>query len=589
MAAPRTVIEASWEVANKVGGIYTVVSGHAKLLDDHYDDYFCVGPLRAEQDFDFFEEPAPERIRQVLEKLRSQGVNGVYGRWDIPGRPATVLLDARHAHFDTDAIKKELWERYEIDSIDSGWEFEEPLRWSWAVGLFVQQLRERSEGRVVAHLHEWMSGFAGLYLKARGVDAGVVFTTHATMLGRTISANTDIDLYGELESLDARALADEFNITAKFTTEVACAREADVFTTVSDITAREAAHLLGTQPHVITYNGISSEDYPTLEEASVLHARNREQIRDFLNYYFFSHYTFDLEESLIFFTSGRFEYKNKGLDVLTDALGRLNAWMQEVDHRKTVVVFYWIPGETHGIKTEVLEERGAFSNMQQFVEDRGKQIVRRILRNAHDLEDLRCSDLLDEEQLKQLRRMSKSLDHGGTPPLCTHNIPFEEDDAVIRALRANGLDNAEHDKVKAIRYPVYLEGSDGLLDLSYNEAIAGTHLGLFPSYYEPWGYTPVEAAGYAIPSVTTDLGGFGRYVQDEDSERGGVYVLGREGRSYEDIVQQLFETMQSYVNLDKHGRMEQKLAAKHLSKATEWQTFIKRYFQAHTQAYETHE
>ena len=470
-----------------------------------------------------------------------------------------------------------LYEKFGIDSISAGGDFDEPMRWAWSVGMFLEQLREHSDQRIVAHLHEWMAGFAGLYVKARGVDAGTVFTTHATMLGRTISANTDINLYADLESLDPYALAKRLDVTAKFTTEVACAREADVFTTVSDITAREAEHLLGTRPHVITYNGIASDNYPTLEEASVLHQRSREQIRDFLNYYFFSHYTFDLEDSLLFFTSGRYEYKNKGLDALTDALGRLNAWMREQDHRKTVVVFYWVPGETHGIKTEVLEERGVFQNMQQFVEDRSRQIVRRILRNADALDELSC---------QQLRRMARGLDHGGTPPVCTHNIPFEEDDAIIRAFRANGLNNGPDDPVKVIRHPVYLNGSDGLIDLEYREAIAGTHLGLFPSYYEPWGYTPVEAAGYGIPSVTTDHGGFGRYVRDEAAESGGVFVLARENRSYEDIVQQLFECMRDYVNLDKHGRMEQKLAAKHLSTRTEWQTFIKHYFQAHTQAYE---
>lgn len=581
------LVEVSWEVANKVGGIYTVVSGHAQLLSEHYEEYLCVGPLFAgRQNFDFVEEPAPEQVRQCLERLRSRGVNGVFGRWDVSGRPACVLLDASHADFDVDAIKAELFERFGVDSLHAGFGFDEPLRWAWAVGLFLAELRGLREDRFVAHLHEWMSGFAGLFVRARGVDVGTVFTTHATMLGRTLSASTDISLYDDLESLDAWSLACELGVVDKHSMEVACARECDVFTTVSDITALEAESLLGVKPAVVTYNGISSDQFPTMEEASVLHAKSRERIHDFLNYYFFSHYRFDLEDTLIFFTSGRYEFKNKGLDVLTDALGRLNEWMRSEGLSTTVVVFYWIPGDAQGIKTQVLEQRGVFSTMQQFVKDLSPQLVRRILRRSGDLSSLSGDELFDADARKKLSRMASKLRHSGSPPLCTHNLPFEEDDSIVRSFRVHGLENSEDDRVKVIRQPVYLNGSDGLLDLTYAEAVAGTHLGLFPSYYEPWGYTPVEAAGYAVASVTTDLGGFGRFVSSEAADSGGVFVLERMSKSYEEVVGGLFEMMRSYVELDKHGRMQQKLAAKELTERTQWETFIKYYYQAHGEAYE---
>ena len=581
------VIEASWEVANKVGGIYTVVQGHAQLLNERYDEYLCVGPLFPHTaSKDFFEEPAPEHIRQTLEHLRLVGINGVYGRWEVPGSPQAVLLDASHAQIDVDAVKGELYERFGVDSLHAGFDFDEPVLWAWAVGMFIEELRSAVGTRLVAHLHEWMAGVAGLYVCARGVDVGTVFTTHATMLGRTISGATEINLYQELSSLDPVVTARDLGVLDKHTTEVACATYCDVFTTVSDITALEAEQLLGVKPAVVTYNGISNENYPTMEEASVLHAQSRERIRDFLNYYFLSHYSFDLDETLIFFTSGRYEYKNKGLDVFTDALGRLNAWMQDVGYAKTVVVFYWVPGEAHGIKTQVLEERRVFRDLQSFVKGQQPQVVRRILRGSQNLSSLSCEELFDVEAREELRRLVSALGRRGTPPVCTHNLPREDEDAIIRSFRANNLCNAESDRVKVVLQPVYLDGSDGLLDLPYEEAIAGTHLGVFPSYYEPWGYTPVEAAGYAVASVTTDLGGFGRFVQEEASG-GGVFVLSRKDRSYEEVVEELFSVMQSYVELDKHGRMEQKLAAKRLTARTQWETFIKYYFQAHAEAYES--
>ncbi len=587
MSDPSMVVEVSWEVLNKVGGINTVVRSKADLLVDHYDDYLLVGPLlQGKRNADFEEAPPPERLRQAFEELRETGIHCVYGHWLIRGKPQVVLLDARQASFDTNEIKRRLWEAYKVDSLGSAYDFDEPLRWSWGVGMLIERLQRNSQEPIVAQFHEWLSGFGLLYLHSHNVPTATVFTTHATMLGRTISGATDIQLYDELDKLDAAALARQLHVADKHTAEVACAQTADVFTTVSEITGIEAEHLLGRKPDVLLFNGVDSTKYPTEEEASVLHRRAREQIRDFLDYYFFSHYTFDLEQSLIFFVSGRYEYRNKGLDVLTEALGRLNEHLKRANHRKTVIVFYFIPGETHGIKTELLEERAAFTHLQHYVGENSRTIVRTILRNAAQLDRVDCTALLDESARRHVAQLADAMRHENLPPLCTHNIPSEENDAIIAGFHAHGLLNREEDKVKVIRYPIYLTGADGLLDLTYTEAVAGSHLGLFPSYYEPWGYTPVECAALAVPAVTSDLAGFGRFIQDKAEK--GVTVLRRHYRSHEEVVSDLLSVMVAYCGLDKYGRNDEKLAAKRLVMLTQWERFIKNYFQAHLLAYEKH-
>lgn len=585
MPKPNSVVEVSWEVANKVGGIYTVVSGKAQELVEHYEEYLCIGPLFAEnRNFEFREQAAPAHIRNIIHELRDVGIQCVYGKWTVRGEPCAVLIDARQAHFDLDSIKGMLYEDFGIDSLRAAGDFDEPLRWAWAVGMFIERLQSSRDEPLVVQAHEWLAGFSLLYLRHSSSKARTVFTTHATMLGRTISANTDIKLYDDLDGINPDSLARELDVQDKHTTERACAQHADVFTTVSEITGIEAHHLLGRRPDVLLFNGISTEKYPTNEEASVLHMKAREDIRDFLDYYFFSHYTFDLEQSLQFFVSGRYEYRNKGLDVLTDALGRLNEHLKEVGHKKTVVVFYFIPTTVHGIKTELLEERSTFTNMQEYLREHGSDITRKIIRNASHLDRLSSEDLLPDEMRTHIERMAANLSHEGLPPVVTHNIVNEQQDPILQGFRRAGLDNDPSDKVKVIWYPVYLTGADGLMDLTYSEAVAGCHLGIFPSYYEPWGYTPAEAAALTVPAITTDLAGFGRYVKKASSS-GGVWVLERHGKSYDDVVEQLFNVLRDFCSMDKFGRNDQKLFAKQLSKKTSWKQFITRYYEAHELAF----
>jgi glycogen(starch) synthase len=511
----------------------------------------------------------------------------LYGTWLIKGEPATILVNCQRAEgIDVNAVKKELWERFGVDSLGARYDYDEPLVWGWAVGKLIARLAasvDLLEGRTgtVAHCHEWLAGFALLHLKAYAPGTGTVFTTHATMLGRTLCASGR-ELYGALDSIQPEQAARELGISEKFTMERACARHAHVFTTVSAITGAEAEALLGRKPDILTLNGLDASLFPTYEEVSILHQRSRERIRDFLEYYFFSHYTFNLDETLVFFITGRFEFHNKGLDIFTQALGKLNERLRAEGSQRTIVAFFWVPWEVHGIKTELLEGKAVFNGIQSFIDEHAEEFTRRILRSAPRMNEFTCEQLLTPEFIRTIQRQMASLRREGNAPFCTHNIPNEENQELIRSFRAAGLNNSAVDPVKVIFYPVYLTGSDGLLDLPYAEAVAGAHLGVFPSYYEPWGYTPVEAMAFGVPAITTDLAGFGQFMAPQSGK--GVFVLSRKGRPDDAVVTELAELLALFAHKDKFGRNEEKTRAKELTQLTDWNEFITYYVSAHVLA-----
>jgi glycogen synthase len=582
---PSTLFEVAWEVCNKVGGIYQVVRSKAELIKRRYDkNYICIGPYVQQQaQFEFQQVAIPPEFAQAFKELEAEGIICLYGKWLIKGEPTTILINFQNTRIDHNAVKFELWEQFKVDSLNAGNDYNEPLTWAWSVGKLIEKLHPKVPGPVVAHCHEWLSGFTLLYLKNRKPQIGTVFTTHATMLGRTI-CGSGRELYDQLGKFDPEQVAKELGVMEKFSMERACAHNASVFTTVSEITGLEAQHLLGKKPDVLLLNGLDDSKFPTFEEASVLHQKNREKIRDFLEFYFFSHYTFDMDQTIVMFITGRFEFRNKGLDVFIKALGKLNSKLREQGSRKTIVAFFWIPNEVHGIKTELLEEKGVFNHIKQYVEENAGEFTRKILRNAPNIKEFTCQELLSEEFVRTIQRQIQSMHRDGNPPLVTHNIPYEDQNSIISAFRQAGLHNSQQDPVKTVFYPVYLTGSDGLLDLQYNDAVSGCHLGVFPSYYEPWGYTPVEAMAFGVPAITTDLAGFGKFMEKNAGK--GIYVLKRQQRNDDDVVEELFQILLTYSHKDKFQRNEEKTHAKALTKLTDWATFITYYFQAHTLAVE---
>jgi len=385
--------------------------------------------------------------------------------------------------------------------------------------------------------------------------------------------------------LDPEKEAYELNVQDKFHVERACAQNAQVFTTVSEITAIEAEKILGRKADVLVLNGLDVEKFPTTEETSIKHVTCREKIREHLTYHFFPHYTFDLTHNLIFFVFGRYEFKNKGLDILIKALAILNTRLKTEKRNRTIAVFFWIPQQTHSVKIELLENKNYYRHIKNFVEWNSPHILKRIVEDFVSQRDLSSETLFSKEFLIELKKDILKFKRQGNPLILTHEINNENNDPIITALKAEGLDNKEEDKVKAILYPVYLTGNDSLINLSYYDAMAGGHLGIFPSYYEPWGYTPLETSAIGVPAITTDLAGFGRFIEKERGNvEGGIFVLKRYQQKEDLIVADLADIMYKFAMLSHNDRVRNKIMAKNLSNLADWQGLIKNYVLAHNLA-----
>ncbi|MFH1771013.1 MAG: glycogen/starch synthase [archaeon] len=583
------LFEASWEVCNKVGGIYTVVKSKAYIMKEYYKNYFLIGPYFPKKAMvELSEKEPPEAIKKAFEDVKKEGLNCYYGTWEVDGSPNTILIDFKSLIEKKNDIKKTLWEWNKIDSMNSQWDFDEPMLWSWAVGMLLLAVdKHLSDKKIVGHFHEWLSGFSIFYLKNNGSNIKTVFTTHATMLGRTMAGNGE-DLYGVLNNINPEERAYHYNVQDKFLTERASAQTADVFTTVSEITAIEAEKILGRKPEVILNNGLTMRKFPTIEETSVKHLMTREKIREFLTFNFFPYYNIELEHNLIFFIVGRYEYKNKGLDVMIKALGKLNDRLKKDNSKRTISVFFWIPMETRGVKVDVLENKNYYRHIKNYIKWHSDDILKKIIMDIVSSKTPSVRTMFTKTFLKDLEKDLIQFKRMGNPPLLTHNIPNESGDSILRELIRVGLDNKEDDKVKVIVYPVYLDGNDSLINLPYYDAIAASHLGLFPSYYEPWGYTPLETAAMGVVSLTTDLAGFGRFIEPHVSKdkTKGIYVLKRYNRTEAQVIDNLYKQMHDFAMLSHEDRVKSKVVAKTLANTCDWANFVGNYIDAHNKCFE---
>ena len=589
-AKAEQCFEVSWEVCNKVGGIFTVVQSKILQMQEYYgDNYFLVGPYFPKKAWGIFEERlAPEEWRSAFDRLKAEGIDVHFGSWITKGSPNVLLIDFTNFSAQKNDIKRKLWDWFKIDSLSTEWyDFDEPVVWAYAVGRLLEELGDSK--RSVAQFHEWLAGAGLLYLRHNKVNIGTVFTTHATTLGRSL-AMQERDIYEQLERIDADAEAKKLgpSVWAKHLLEKQCAQNAHVFTTVSKITGIEAKHFLGKTPDVLLFNGLDMSKFPSFEEASLKHKLFKNRIKQFLMYYFFPYYSFDIDNTLIYFLAGRYEFHDKGVDVFIKALGRLNDQLKKEKCDKTVVAFFWIPGNVKSIRPELLESRSYFDDVKDSVDDVHEDVHNRLLYMLLANKDVSKEALLGDDFLQDLKPKLKRMSRQGLPPVSTHFLFDEDKDLIMKALISVGLDNAEDDNVKVVFYPIYLSGADGLLDTSYYESMQGSHLGVFPSYYEPWGYTPLEAAALGVSSLTTDLSGFGQYICEE-CELGkypGVFVLPRFKKSTEEIVSALTDMMSKFAHFSKKERIENKIVAQKIAAAADWKLFIKNYIDAHNKAVE---
>lgn len=576
--------EVSWEACNKVGGINTVLKSKAALMKDLHKNYFLVGPyFEHSSKLEFEPEDFPSPFKEIANNLEKEGIKLHYGTWQIKGEPKIFLIDFQNLVKNKDYYKKELWDSHKLDSLNSNWDFEEPMVFSKAVALFLKQISQKRE--VVAQFHEWLTGLSILFLQNAQAFFPTIFTTHATMLGRAI-AGSGRDLYELLDKINPSLEAQNMGVTAKFLTERSAAHNCTIFTTVSEITALEAEKLLGKKPDVILPNGLDISRFPTFEETSIKHITCRDKIRNFLAYYFFPHYSFELEHNLLFFMTARNEFKNKGVDITIQALGRLNNLMKQMNNdNRTVTMFFWIPMQSSGVKVELLENKNYYSHIKSYLNYNSEKIMKNVLYDFLSQKELTEEELFTKEFLKGMKKDLLKFKRSGNPPLSTNYMPDEENQEIIKVLRANGLNNSEEDKVKVIVMPVYLNGDDGLFNLPYYDAIAACHLGLFPSYYEPWGYTPLETGAMGVSALTSDLAGFGQFIKPHLKDK-GIFVLDRLNKHPEEVIQNYAETLFEFVQLNHADRVNSKLESKRLASVCDWKEFIKYYKEAYDKAKE---
>ena len=583
------LFEVSWEVCNKVGGINTVIrSKIPQILKRYKGNYFLIGPYLPEAALrEFAVVVAPEKLQRIFEKLRREGIICHYGKWLIPEEPKTILVDYQSYAAKNNEIKSKLWESFKIDSLGTEYhDFDEPIVWGDAVGRLLEEIYKEYDHRIIAQFHEWLSAGALLHLKRNKVRIGTVFTTHATVLGRTLAGN-NVDLYSVMAHIDPEKEAYKWHVQAKHQTERAAAQACDVFTTVSEITGMEAESFLKRKPDVLLYNGLDIEKYPSLEEVSIKHKLYKGKIKSFLEYYFFPYYSFDLDDTLMYLLSGRYEFHNKGIDVFIKALSRLNAELKEKKSHKTIVAFICVPRGVIRIRQELVENRAYYMDLEEQVEDNINEAKRRIIRFMIAKDSVSEKDMFANEVLFDIRKKIFRFHRKGMPPLCTHDLASEDGDAIIKAFREGGLLNRPEDRVKVVFYPTYLTGADNLLDLDYNEAIMGTHLGVFPSYYEPWGYTPLETAALGVAAVTTDLSGFGKYLSSEPPRKDpGIFVLKMFNKTEKENRESVYSVLHEYTHYTREERIKNKIEARRLAALADWSKLIGNYFAAHRMAIE---
>ncbi len=578
------LFEASWEVCNKVGGIYTVLMSKAEKMIENYPNYIPVGPFFPGKSVpEFIEKPASKEIRSVFDLMASIGIECHYGKWLVKGEPDVVLIFPRHLYDATGDLLAGLWQDFGVDSYGSGSDYTDPVVWSTAVGMFIDEFaKQNSDKKIVGHFHEWLAGAAILYLKKHKAKVGTVFTTHATMLGRSI-AGSGKDLYSMLGNFNPAEEAKKHGVSNKFTMEKASAQNAGCFTTVSEITGMEAQAILGRKPDVLLPNGLDMENFPSYEEVAYEHKIKRTKIKEMIAFYFLPYQSFDLEDTLIYYIFGRYEYKNKGIDVFTKSLAELSRRLKAEKSKKTIIAFYWIPAWTKGIRQELLENKAYFGEINDSIYNHMDSIKQKLLSWIISGQDISKINLFDQEFLLETRRLGANFKKQGTPPLCTHHLNGEEQDEIINGFMQAGLTNQPDDRVKVVFHPAYLTGTDGLLDLKYYDAMVSGHLGVYPSYYEPWGYTPLESAAWGVPAITTDLAGFGMWINaSKKKEDKGIVVIPRLGKSDAQVVNDIANAMYEYSQLDRRGRVERKINAKELSKLADWGNLIRCYLDAHS-------
>lgn len=527
------LFETSWEVCNKVGGIYAVLSTKARTLGEQFGDKLIfIGPDLWNED-----NPSPyfkERktlLKQAQQKLQLPwGISIRVGRWDIPGAPQVVLVNWGETARHLSEIYGEMWRDYGVDSLHSYGDYEESCAFAVASAIVIQALTQHlkaNPSRVVAHFDEWTTGMGLLYLKNREPRVSTIFTTHATSIGRSICGNGK-PLYDYFHQYNGDQMAVELNMQSKHSLEKAAAHNADCFTTVSEVTARECEQLLQIRPQVVTPNGFEPDFVPKTVKYNRLRKDGRDKLLTVAKAVTGHQYGPD---TFIIATSGRHEYRNKGLDMYLDVLAGLE---QELPADQEALAFVLVPG---------------------WVKEPSGDVV---------------TNLYFDGAVKT------------QPDYLTHRLHNEGEDEVCRRIeQLQGEGKLK--KLRVIYVPSYLDGHDGVVDITYYDLLPALDLTMFPSYYEPWGYTPLESVAFGVPTITDDKAGFGQWVLDNFQNglmKSGVYVVDRTDSNYAQAAALIRMAALEYITEDVSLRLKARNLAFLTAAKADWKFFILNYDKA---------
>ena len=541
---PDYIFESSWEVCNKVGGIYTVLSSRAKTLQEEMKDRIIfIGPdFWKENESPYFKEDKA-LFAQWQWEAKEQGLKVRVGRWTIPGEPIAVLVDFQPFFEQKNEIYGWLWENYGVDSLHAYGDYDEASMFSYAAALVVesyytfsvQNATFNANTKVIYHANEWMCGLGALYINARLPEIGTVFTTHATSIGRSIAGNQK-PLYDYLFAYNGDQMANELNMQSKHSIEKQTAMHVDCFTTVSDITANECKELLDKPVDVVLPNGFDDSFVPKAAQFNRKRRAARRRLLDVANALLGEQLG---DDTLIVSTSGRYEFRNKGIDVFVEAMNRL---LRDRDLKKKVLAFIEVPGWV-GEPRKDLQERLA------------------------DAKNAKFNTPLEVPQI-------------------THWLHNMSHDNVLSMMKYYDMHNRKDENVKVIFLPCYLDGKDGIVNMTYYDVVLGNDLCIYPSYYEPWGYTPLEAIAFKVPCITTDLAGFGLWANSEFGGRygeieDGVKVIHRTDYNYSEVADAIKDTVARFSSMTDKEIEACRKAAGELSKKALWSEFIKYYHEAY--------
>lgn len=534
---PKYIFETSWEVCNRVGGIYAVLSTKAASMQAaHPDNVFFFGPdidniYDAQVNCQYFTEQK-SLLSGWRKQLKKAGLQVRIGRWEIPGRPIAILVDFRDIYAEKDEIYSHVWDLYSVKSHAAYGDYDESCLFSWYTGQVMESLynyllaeekaaakaagkRSCRKGKAVAHFNEWQTAFGEFYLKEHCPEIGTIFTTHATGIGRSIAGNGK-PLYDYFSGYNGDQMADELNMVSKHSVEKQAAHHADCFTTVSDITARECDQLLDKPVDIVTPNGFELDFVPKGPAFS----EKREQARAALRRVAEGVTGHPIaEDAMLVCTSGRYEWKNKGIDAYLTSLRRL----ADMPIQHEMVAFIMVPGWQSGPK-EVL---------------------------------------------------------GKDNPWTTHTLCDPDHDPAILHICHLGLWNRASEKVKVVFVPSYLNGNDGIFNMTYYDLLIGMDATVFPSYYEPWGYTPMESTAFHVPTITTDLSGFGQWVNDMPGDTKGVRVMHRTDSNWDELTNGIAETLLEWNNMSPTDKASLRENAKEIADKVTWKQFFSYYEKAY--------